>query len=79
MNTKPPTLDEKVRFTYDLYRTSKIDVSHPETHTRDLARMAPRETHETWLENGASFALLAAIDLPSSVEMADRAGPSRCM
>ncbi|CAN0205208.1 unnamed protein product, partial [Hapterophycus canaliculatus] len=26
VNTKAPTLDEKVRFTYDLYRTTKIDV-----------------------------------------------------
>lgn len=27
MNTKTPTLEEKVRFTYDLYRANKIDVS----------------------------------------------------
>lgn len=27
VNTKAPTLEEKVRFTYDLYRTNKIDVS----------------------------------------------------
>ncbi|CAN0012736.1 unnamed protein product [Ectocarpus sp. 6 AP-2014] len=26
VNTKAPTLDEKVRFTYDLYRTTKVDV-----------------------------------------------------
>lgn len=27
VSTKAPTLDEKVQFTYDLYRTTKVEVS----------------------------------------------------
>lgn len=43
VNTKAPTLDEKVRFTYDLYRTSKIDVSHAtQKYLQIFALVVPR-------------------------------------